>query len=508
MSKFKYIIYTIFIVLVAYLGVNYWSNFSGAGPAVTPPKGDIAEKIESGNSPLDVPKNFDLKVFAKNLPGARVMVQDGLGNFWVSQTSQGKVTLIQTNEKGEVTEKKAIFKNLNKPHGLALDPKNGMTLYIAEEGKISKVELYTEDSLTKIADLPTGGRHTTRTIKFGPDNRLYVSIGSSCNVCIEKNKKRAAIYSMKKDGSDFRKVAGGLRNAVFFTWSYIDGSMWATEMGRDNLGDTLPPDEINIIKKGKNYGWPYCYGKQVRDKTFKPDKQFDCSKTERSYINLKAHVAPLDLAFVPEEGWPQDMWYDLLVAYHGSWNRSTPVGYKIKRIKLDDQGNVQGKKDFITGWLDKDSGKSWGRPVGFLVRPGGVMYVTDDKAGVIYKVTYNQNKNEGESTGNDLGKPVTLEYPTKGAKLGKSFVVKGSAKGTWYFEGNFSVRVLNKNNQEIASARAQAQGDWMTKEMVPFKAELTLPKKASGSGFLVLEKANPSGIPEKAESIRIPVNFN
>src|SRR3989344_55079 len=262
------IIGIIILAAIVFGGSWVWKNYKGALPAVRGPSGNIANQIPSSDDPnlpeaqnntdfpLKLPKGFAISIFAKNLPGARAMVIDGLNNMWVSQTGQGKVSQVEAG-KGRVNE---IFKGLDRPHGLAVDPREGFTLYIAEETKISKVQLYTEGSLQKIADLPGGGRHFTRTLAFGPDGRLHVSIGSTCDVCNEKDERVASIYSMKEDGSDFRQEAKGLRNAVFFDWSYVDGKMWATEMGRDNLGDNLPPDEVNIVREGKDYGWPVWYG--------------------------------------------------------------------------------------------------------------------------------------------------------------------------------------------------------------------------------------------------------
>ena len=215
-----------------------------------------------------------------------------------------------------------------------------------------------------------------------------LSIGSTCDVCIENDERHAAIFSMNTDGTDFKKVASGLRNSVFFDWSYVDGRMWATEMGRDNLGDNLPPDEINIIESGKNYGWPFCYGKNILDTKFN-SSEISCSEKAPSHVDLQAHSAPLGLAFVPEEGWPEDYWYDLIVALHGSWNRSEPTGYKLVRIKLDAKGNYEGQEDFVTGWLKPVQAQASGRPVDVRIFPGGTMYVSDDKAGAIYKINYN-----------------------------------------------------------------------------------------------------------------------
>ncbi len=157
--------------------------------------------------------------------------------------------------------------------------------------------------------------------------------------------------------------------------------VWVTEMGRDLLGDDLPPDEINIIDEGGNYGWPFCYGKNVHDGDFDPKVTHFCREpaTVPSSIDIPAHSAPLGLAFFPDEGWPKEFRNDLLVAYHGSWNRSVPTGYKIVRYRLDSEGRFQGVDDFISGWLASD-GRSLGRPVDIMIRPEGTIFVSDDKA--------------------------------------------------------------------------------------------------------------------------------
>lgn len=184
-------------------------------------------------------------------------------------------------------------------------------------------------------------------------------------------------------------IARGLRNSVFFTWHPVTQKLWATEMGRDNLGDNTPPDEINIIEEGKTYGWPNCYGKNIHDSEF--DKKVyvrnPCMEPFEtpSTIDIPAHSAPLGLAFIPSNSdWPKEYWGNLLVAYHGSWNRSTPTGYKVVRHKFNEKGDYQGVEDFITGWLTPKG--ALGRPVDILVRPDGTLYLSDDKAGVIYKI--------------------------------------------------------------------------------------------------------------------------
>ena len=370
-------------------------------PAIFPPSTDITEfltedavppqAVNETNLPLELPPGFRISIFAKNLPGARVMRFDQFGNMWVSRTSEGAVTLLEIGEDGRVRSQSDIFVGLRRPHGLAFDPdpSHSLLLYIAEEHRLWRVATYSDDPGEELLALPFGDGHFTRTIAFGPDKKLFVSVGSSCNVCTESDERRAAILGYDPATRQSEIFARGLRNAVFFTWDFVRGKMWATDMGRDWLGDDLPPDEINIIEQGKNYGWPICYGKNVHDTDFDKNTYIrnPCMEPFEipSLIDIPAHSAPLGLAFIPEEGWPEDYWYDLLVAYHGSWNRSSPTGYKVVRHKFDASGNYQGAEDFIAGWLTPQG--ALGRPVDILAQPGGIMYLSDDKAGVLYKIT-------------------------------------------------------------------------------------------------------------------------
>jgi len=391
---------------LAWAGVFYWKNLRGVAPALREPTRDITQLLPESNSvassqsaemngenqtdfPLKIPEGFAISVFAKNLPLARVMLFDALGNLWLSRTRDGAIALIEIKE-GSVMSQNDIFRDLKNPHGIVIDPENPLMLYFAEENKISRVPLNTDATPEKIADLPFGAGHSTRTLLFGADGRLYVAIGSSCNVCVENDNRRAKIFSMNKDGSDFREFASGLRNSVFLALHPATGKIWATEMGRDLLGDNVPPEEINILEEGKNYGWPYCYSQNIHDDNFDPQKIVNCTGKTPPHIEIQAHSAPLGLAFVPEDSnWPEEYKNNLLVSYHGSWNRSEPTGYKIVRYKLDREGNkLADQEDFITGWLQSSLGSAaLGRPVDIVFHEG-VMYVSDDKAGVIYKVVY------------------------------------------------------------------------------------------------------------------------
>lgn len=386
----------IVVALVIFTADFYWDNLRGAGAVFRKPKVDIVTLLntssgEVGNStdiPLMLPAGFSIEIFAKDLEGARAMVFDGEGNMWVSRSKKSVITLLEIEE-GEVVAQNDVIRNLRTPHGLAIDPEDPLTLYYAEESRISKIKLYSGSPPQKIADLPATklGGHTSRTIGFGPDSRLYVSVGSTCNVCVEKDPRFASMFSLDKNGKDFKSLAIGLRNSVFFAWNPLNGKLWATEMGRDQLGDDIPPDEINIVEEGQDYGWPYCYGKNIID----PFNQIAvvCPTKAPSTVDLQAHSAPLGIDFIVGDGWPSEMQGDAIVAFHGSWNRTEPTGYKLVRLILDENGNYVETKDFITGWLEE--GRASGRPVGVLIQENGTMYVSDDFAGVIYRIRYSGN---------------------------------------------------------------------------------------------------------------------
>ena len=376
---------------------------------------------------LSISDGFKIDVFADGLTGPRVIVFGPKGEMLVSETKEGRIVLLEDMDNdGKADRKKVIINGLNLPHGLDFykDPTGTVYLYIAESNQVmryvydvNKFEIINKTGGQNVASLPDGGQHFTRTIAFGPNFRnkpiiegareketlsgtkLYISVGSACNVCLEQSWKRAAILESDPAGSFTAEFAGGLRNSVFFTFHPVTKEIWATEMGRDNLGDDLPPDEINIVRVAgpehefgaRRYGWPFCYGRKVKDTTFssdktdRPDIPRGCEKTEPAAIEIPAHSAPLGLAFVPSTGgWPKEWQNNLLVAYHGSWNRRAPTGYKVVRFIVDGNGKVSKTEDFISGWLQ--GGKTLGRPVDLKFGPDGALYISDDSAGLIYRV--------------------------------------------------------------------------------------------------------------------------
>ena len=349
-----------------------------------------AEKLDVTR--LKVPAGFHIAVFA-DAPHARQMAFSPGGVLLVTDMSDGTVLALPDPKRtGRAGRTVPVLSGLNAPHGIAFH--NGK-LYIAEINAIRRYD-WDESQLRagnpqKIADLPgSGGGHSTRTILFA-NGKMYAAAGSSCNVCVEDDKRRAAVTEFNEDGSGERLFASGLRNAVGLTLNPKTNTIWTTDNGRDWLGDNLPPEEVNDLgTNGGNFGWPYCYGDRILDQS--QSKNYDCAKTVAPRVLMQAHSAPLGLLFYDGNMFPAEYRGNLFVTFHGSWNRSVPTGYKVVRIKFNDKGEAQGPpEDFITGWIrpgETKKGVWMGRPVGLVVGPDGAMYVSDDSAGVVYRVTW------------------------------------------------------------------------------------------------------------------------
>lgn len=333
--------------------------------------------VDGSSHQLTLPDNLEINVFAQDLGSPRFMAIDASGTLLVSVPKQGKVVAFPDNNQDGVADRQVnVISNLQQPHGLAFH--NGY-LYIAEENKISRLILsqdLTANSREVIVDgLPFGGGestgkgHRTRTIGFDQEGLMYLSVGSSCNFCEEEG--RGVVMRFNADGSNPEIFAKGIRNAVGFVFHPVTDELWATENSRDLLGDDFPPDEIIVVKENAHYGWPYCNGDMIPDPNLGKGQNF-CDSTEPPLIALQAHSAPLGLRFIDDF---------LYVAYHGSWNRSIPTGYKIVQINPE----THDVNDWLTGWLVQ--GKAWGRPVDIIQGSSGDIYISDDFAGVIYRIT-------------------------------------------------------------------------------------------------------------------------
>jgi len=387
---FLVVVFLVVIVLIAakYLNLDRKTTIS----LIEPSRNNDLKKLPQGSTldkPLNIPADFKMAIYA-DLKSAspRVLEFDMNGVLLASIPGEGKiVALPDRNADGIADGENVVINGLNRPHGMAF---NNDFFYVAETDKVVR---YKYDPIKfKVSEgkilftLPGGGRHFTRTLKVLGD-KLYTSVGSSCDTCVESDDKRAAILVSDLDGGNLKVFAQGLRNTVFFAFDPSASSgqvrIWGNDMGRDFLGDDLPPDELNIVSEGKDYGWPYCYGDRIRDAKFMNDKEPDyCQHTEKAQVFYPAHVAPLGIVFITSDLFPKDDWGKILVAFHGSWNRSSAVGYKI--VKIDpDTGRLE---NFITGWLNA-KGSVLGRPVDLIFANNGVLYISDDKANLIYILT-------------------------------------------------------------------------------------------------------------------------
>ncbi len=343
---------------------------------------------------LHLPPGFHIAIFADTESQPRLMTWSPGGVLMAASVDEGAVIAMpDPQHTGRAQRVVKVLKNLNGPNSLAFH--NGK-LYVAEVTRVVRYD-WDEANLRasnpqKIADLPSsGGGHMTRTILFA-NGKMYVSAGSSCNVCIEKDPRRAAVMEFNDDGSGQRIFARGLRNSVGLAWNPRSSTIWASDNGRDWLGDNLPPDEIDDLgKSGGDFGFPYCYGNRVPDLKFSSEAAGKCANTIPPVVELQAHSAPLGIAFNEGNMFPAEYRGNLFVAFHGSWNRSVPTGYKVFRIKLDSHSKPEGVEDFATGWLPPGAtkgAKPMGRPVGVLFGPDGSLYISDDTSGAIYRVTY------------------------------------------------------------------------------------------------------------------------
>jgi glucose/arabinose dehydrogenase len=262
---------------------------------------------------------------------------------------------------------------------------SGGYLYVGETDKVSRYRYDSQGDLgpreVVVRGLPTAG-HGTRTVAFGPDGMMYVAVGSSCNICEEADPRRAAIVRYGPDGGEGERFAWGLRNAVGLVFHPISTRLWATVNERDNQGDEIPPDLVTIVRPGENYGWPDCQPPNAR-----PQRSgANCAGITPPTIGIQAHSAPLGLAFYTGPGFPEEYQGDLFVVQHGSWNRQPPAAPKILRVRMQGERPISAE-DFATGWQEA-SGRRWGRPAGVVVAPDGSLIVSDDSAGLIYRISY------------------------------------------------------------------------------------------------------------------------
>lgn len=386
------------------------------GFAFSPAHADMASVLPIPENPaqqLRLPEGFGVSVFARLDPaggdffhGPRFMAFGPDGNLYLALGFGNKVVMLpDRNHDGVADGIVTVSDHLDAPQGLAFVQG---ALLVANQNGVVRVEQqdgkWPAASVTPlISGLPTGG-HTLKTLKVGPDGFLYLNVGSSCNVCVESDPMRATILRYTIEGKPAGAMpsvgrhptspiwASGLRNSQGLAWHPQTGDMFATNDGADMrsdrkgrmANDDFPPEHLNRIQPGQHYGWPYCWGARFADPNF-PGPDGFCDSTTPPQITFPAHATPIGISFLDKSDFPKEYRNDALVALHGSWNRELPSGYKVVRVHFE-QGKPVKSSDFMTGWLSSDG--AWGRPVDIAVGPDGAVYVSDDRAGMIYRITY------------------------------------------------------------------------------------------------------------------------
>jgi len=362
------------VIPLALLAPAAWPQAAGSRPF----------RIEE----LRTPPGFEVSVYATVNGGPRHMAFGPNGVLYVAARNNGSVIAVPSQ--GRVV---TAVRGLSGPHSLVF---RGSDLYVSVNDGVMRLPNAITENLVisttpeRVLAVPASGPggHTTRTVAFGPDGKIYVALGSSCNFCIEADPRRASMLQFDADGSNQQIFASGLRNAVGIAFHPLTGEVWATDNGGDGLGDNEPPEEVNIVKAGGDYGWPDCVANQRGARWGSQARPERCGSTLAPEVEMQAHSAPLGIAFYTGDQFPVSYWNDALVAFHGSWNRTAPTGYKVVRVRTADGRATGVVEDLLWGFLDPVSRTRSGRPVQAITGPDGAVYVSDDATGNIYRVEH------------------------------------------------------------------------------------------------------------------------
>lgn len=361
---------------------------------------------------LQLPDGFSISVYARDLPKARFLHVTETGDLLVTRPHNGDVVLIRRNPQTPsiAGERIVLLEGLTRPSGI--DVAAGW-LYIGESNAVGRVRFDVANGELGgeykhiITGLTDDGNHPYKVIGVGPDQKLYLGQGSTCNVCVEEDNRRGTLASYNLDGSGEQLFATGLRNSMGMDWAPWDGALYATDNGRDMLGDDYPACELNKLEAGNFYGWPYYNGANEPDPDFGADIPSFAANAIAPAHEFRAHNAPLGMAFIDTTGWPESFDKVAIAALHGSWNRSSPDGYKV--VSLHWNGDDIERRDFLSGF-EKD-GDIIGRPVDVAQGPDGAVYISDDYAGAIYTVTYGDSSSQAQKTAQTTKTPFVLGTP-------------------------------------------------------------------------------------------------
>jgi glucose/arabinose dehydrogenase len=348
---------------------------------------------------LRVPEGFRVELLTDAVPSARQMAlgrhDASQGIVYVGSANEGKVYAVQYGAPGARATVHTVASGLRLPSGVAW--RDG-TLFVGALARVLRFDgiddrLASPPAPRVVSDrFPSEAHHGRRFIAFGPDGKLYVPVGAPCNVCVPDD-SHGVIVRIGVDGGDVETVARGVRNSVGFDWSPVDGALWFTDNGRDMLGDDLPADELNrVTRVGEHFGYPFCHQGDSADPEFGARRS--CSEFTAPAAKLGAHVAALGMRFYGGTQFPAAYRGNIFIALHGSWNRSSKVGYQVVRVAVDAQGRAGRPEPFLTGFLQVEGGREsvWGRPADVLPLPDGSLLVSDDAVGAIYRIRYGPDR--------------------------------------------------------------------------------------------------------------------
>lgn len=372
-----------------------------AAPTPPPPVtgNNIQPEIRSATperiSQLQITDGFTISVFAEGLGSVRMMAEAPDGAIYVTRRGEGDVIALRDADgDGMADEPTVVADQLPSVHGIIIDEETiylatPVTIYVgslAADGMIDGLE-------PLIAGLPEAGQHGNRTMAFGEDGMLYLSVGSPCNACGITNPEYATLLQIDPATGERQIYAAGLRNTIGWGWHPETGELWGMDHGSDWRGDDQPPEELNLLEAGNNYGWPFCYGDQQIDPYLAnvppgTTKAEFCAQSTAPVLTYQAHSAPIGMVFYTGDQFPEEYQNDAFVAMRGSWNRQEPVGYTVVHIDFDEAGQPVAINDFITGWLLAEEVAHFGRVAGLLVLSDGSLLLSEDTNGVIYRIAY------------------------------------------------------------------------------------------------------------------------
>jgi glucose/arabinose dehydrogenase len=339
---------------------------------------------------LNTPEGFEISLYASGIDNARSLAMGTNGTIFVGNRTEDKVYAVVDSDGDYIADTVYVLASgLRMPNGVAF--KDG-DLYVAEVSRILRFKDIENNLASPTYEVvydqyPTDRHHGWKYIAFGPDGLLYVPVGAPCNIC-ESAEIYASITRLDVAAADPKPeiYAHGVRNTVGFAWHPETDELWFTDNGRDHLGDNFPPCELNHAPtQGMHFGYPYCHGGDIQDPEF--GNKRDCKEFVAPAQKLGPHVAPLGMLFYTGDMWPEIYKNHIFIAEHGSWNRSSKIGYRITLVKLDGNKAIS-YEPFIDGWLDEEEQEAWGRPVALLQLPDGSVLISDDKAGAIYRISY------------------------------------------------------------------------------------------------------------------------